>query len=101
MMNQVPSATTNAGSIWTSANNTLSSALDAWVKVEQVKAARATTGGDQVSRQVNPELQNGAGVVVDASKDQEKEKQGIKFNNPLLIGSLLLLGVGLYMRGRR
>ena len=93
-----PVQTTTAGSYMQQGNSLLNSALNAWVQVEQVKAARATSGGDQVQRQLTPELANGAGVQIDASKDTAKPKQGFKVNMPLLLSSVALLGVALYLR---
>lgn len=70
-----PAAQAPAGSWLQQGNQFLSGALDAWAKVEQIKATRASTGGDQVQRQTKPELQNGAGVTVDTTaQDQAKQR---------------------------
>lgn len=96
-----------AGSWLTQGNQFLSGALDAWAKVEQIKATRASTGGDQVQRQTQPELANGAGVILNttAQDREEQRKAGVtpfgEINKTFLgfaVGALVL-GLALKAKG--
>lgn len=62
-----PVATTPAGGWAQNINSVLTNALNLWAGVEQVKAMKSTSGGDQQQRQTDPELANGAGVTVDTT----------------------------------
>lgn len=64
-MQMTPVGTQTAGSWLQQGNQLLSTALGAWAQVEQIKANRSSSGGDQLAKQVTPELDNGAAVQVD------------------------------------
>lgn len=102
-----PVATTSAGGWMQQGNAMLNTALNAWAQVEQIKAAKSASGGDQVSRQTQPELQNGAGVQLDTTaQDVASQKSaGItgfgEINYKLLgfAGAALALGLVLKAKG--
>jgi len=74
-VNTTPVATTSAGGWMQQGNALLNNALNAWAQVEQIKAAKSASGGDQVAKQMQPELQNGAGVQLDTTaQDIAKQK---------------------------
>ena len=102
-----PVATTSAGSWMQQGNQLLNNALNAWAQVEQIKAAKSASGGDQVSKQTQPELSNGAGVQLDTTaQDIAKQKAAgvtgfgeINYKMLAFASGALVLGLVLKAKG--
>lgn len=93
-----PVGTQTAGSWLQQGNQLLSTALGAWAQVEQIKANRASSGGDQIARQLTPELDNGAAVQVDKAPTVEKTDSTKKVDKTLVFLLACVVGIGLYAR---
>ncbi|MBR9791225.1 MAG: hypothetical protein GYB58_05685 [Gammaproteobacteria bacterium] len=91
-----PVATNTAGSWLQAGNQLLSTALNTWATVESVKAQRAASGGDQLAKQLQPELENGAAVQVDKAPEVKESEPMKKTDKTLLFLSVGLLAVALY-----
>lgn len=99
----VSAAVSTAGGWTQTINDGLSSAMDLWLQYENIRKVRSSSGGDQIQKQTTPELENGAGVVVDTvtrptANAQEVPQSSIMVNKPLFYGSLALLGLGLVLK---
>lgn len=100
-------ATNNAGNWMQTLNTGLSSALDTWMKVEQVRQIKSSQGQDQLTKQFTPELENGAAVAVDpvsqanaTAGGRTVPADGIVINKKLLMGSAALLVVAVLLKAR-
>ena len=96
--NNTPLAEVQAGGLWQSFNGGLSSALDMWEKVETVKGIKSASGQDQSQAMYQPELANGAAVVVDKNLVSNASDTGFKINKTALYASVGLLGLAFIMR---
>lgn len=100
LMTTPPLATTSAGTdMLGSFNSSLNSALDVWLKVEQIKGAKAASGQDQVQAKTQPEYENGAMIQLDSTLPSNKAV-GVQINQPLLIASLGLLAFAFLLRSK-
>lgn len=98
---QPMAATGGAGNWYQTTSNFLGDALNKWVQVEQIRQVRSSTGQDQLTKQLNPDLENGAAVQVDKVNDPSGAKtqaDGIMINKTMLYGSIALLGVALVLK---
>lgn len=97
-----PVASNTAGSWLQQGNELLSSALNTWVTVEQVKAARSSSGGDQVSRLTQTDLPNGAAVQIDkpATVSEAKDDGTFKVNKAFLGYCVAALAFGLWAKSK-
>lgn len=99
-MGNQPVATSGAGSWLQTGNSFLSSALETWGKVEEIKAARSSSGNDQTSRLMQPDYANGAAVQVDAmAQPKADEKPSMYKNGLMILGGILAVGLLLKMSG--
>jgi hypothetical protein len=97
-MNDTPVAEAGAGTMLDSGFSGLMGALNVWGRVEEIKAAKSASGGDQIQALYQPELPNGAAVTIDSSLvGKLPEPAGFKINQPLMYGSLALLGFALLL----
>jgi hypothetical protein len=93
-----PTAEVVAGGWWESTNQGLSAALDLWGKVETVKGIKSASGQDQNQAMYQPELANGAAVMVDKKLTPSTNDVGFKVDTKILYASLGLLGLAFIMR---
>lgn len=103
MLSNTPLAPTMAGTNTSGGGNMLGQALNTWLQVEQIKAARSTGGGDIVTKQALPEVANGAGIVIDNKQTPSAESVG-KFSlskNVLVLSAALLIGALALRYGRK
>lgn len=105
MNTSVPTSVPTNSSIWGNVSTGLDALIGGWAKVEQIKAAKASTGQARVEQSMTPEYDNGAAVVVEAPKRQTTAaaSETLVFGIPqktLLMGFGGLLVLGLVMRGK-
>jgi len=98
MQTYVPTAEMQAGGFLQQGNAFLNDALNIWGKVEEIKATKSASGGDQQQAMVQPELANGAAVQVERPLQAPTDKKantieigGVKVNKSLLMFSGVLL----------
>lgn len=94
----VSPAGSTAGNWFDTSTDFLDSALNMWGKVEAIKAQKSASGGDQVQRQLQPEISNGAAVQVDQVPVSQVDVAGLKINKNILVPSLFLLGAALLLK---
>lgn len=101
MSMQQPVATSGAGSWLQTGNSFLNDALNVWGKVEEIKATRSSTGGDQIARTLQTDYANGAAVQIDAKQQPEKaDKEKSMYTKGLIVvGGLIAAGIVLKMSG--
>jgi len=93
-MDNTPVAEAGAGTLMDNVSSGLMGALNIWGQVEQIKAAKSASGGDQRQALVHPELPNGAAVAVEASLTPPAKKQvPFAINKPLMFASIGLLSI--------
>ena len=99
-----PVVATSAGGWMQQGNALLSNAIGLWGQVEAVKAAKSSSGGDQVAKQTEPELANGAAVKVDVTSADAQAAAGItpagEINKNFLMFSVGVLVMGLAMKAK-
>ncbi|AAD43550.1 virion structural protein [Pseudoalteromonas phage PM2] len=104
MNTSVPTSVPTNQSVWGNVSTGLDALISGWARVEQIKAAKASTGQGRVEQAMTPELDNGAAVVVEAPKKAAQPSETLVFGVPqktLLLGFGGLLVLGLVMRGNK
>jgi hypothetical protein len=96
-MEYTPVAEAGAGTLIDSGFSGLMDALNVWGKVEEIKAAKSASGGDQRQAVYMPELPNGAAVALDSSLPAPLKKPVFEINKPILFASVGLLAIALIM----
>ena len=96
-----PSAAASGGASWLSGIGSLmNEGLKSWVTVEAIRGGQAVQGADLQNRYYNPELTNGAGVMLDQNAYQlQQQRLAAAAGNGLQIAGLsvpaLLIGAGI------
>jgi phospholipase C len=105
-MSSVPSSTpANNNGFWNGFGGLLDSAIGGWARIEEIKAAKASTGQSRVEQALTPEYDNAA-VVIDTPKTattaQPQEPMVFGFpQKQVILGFTGLLVLGLVLRGRK
>lgn len=99
-----PVATASAGSSFLDfGGSLLTNALNIYGQVETAKAARSSSGGDQIARLTQPDIPSGQTVNVEAQKATSQANNkilGVEPKNLLILSGLVLaFGVALKRGG--
>ncbi len=77
----------SGGAVWEGLNTTLNTALQGYLQIEQAKAVADASGVSRITQQSQPELENGAAVLIDTKPQQP-------LGNTQQAGTYLKVGVG-------